>query len=181
MTPAQTYRELQALARDMQRNTAELLTLYGLERVLARLQATSYRDDFVLKGGVLLAAYKLRRPTRDLDMRAIDVALDEERMRAVLAAIAVPRSRPASTPAGSATAVASAARGVQRAAGYRRAGLSVRLTLRAASSTVGASRLSCRWWLLVTKPSAATTVPWASKTGAAIELAPIVISSDVVA
>ncbi len=40
------------------------------------------------KGGVLLAAYKLRRPTRDADMQAVDVTLDEEQMRAVLAAIA---------------------------------------------------------------------------------------------
>ena len=88
MTPAQTYRALQALARGMQRNTEELFILYGLERVLARLQTTRYRDDFVLKGGVLLAAYKLRRPTRDADMQVVDVTLDEEHMRAVLAAIA---------------------------------------------------------------------------------------------
>jgi hypothetical protein len=59
-----------------------------LERFLARLVESSYADSFVLKGGVLLAGYGLRRPTRDVDMQAIDFVLDEERCGEVVAAVA---------------------------------------------------------------------------------------------
>lgn len=88
MTAAQIYQALQRLAKKDGRSTAELLTLYGLERVLARLQQTSYREDFVLKGGVLLAAYALRRPTRDADMQVLNFQLDADHLLAVLTAIA---------------------------------------------------------------------------------------------
>lgn len=88
MRPAQIHAALQRQARERGRTTTELLTLYVLERFLARLAATQYRGDLVLKGGVLLAAYRLRRPTRDVDLQAIDLALDEEHLRTVVAAVA---------------------------------------------------------------------------------------------
>jgi hypothetical protein len=87
-TAVQVYRALQKVARQRGRATEEVLTLYGLERVLARLQRTPYAGDFVLKGGVLLAAYALRRPTRDADMQAVNFPLDEQHLREVLEAIA---------------------------------------------------------------------------------------------
>ena len=93
MDAAQVYPALQKVARQRGRSTEEILTLYGLERVLARLQRTSYAEDFVLKGGVLLAAYALRRPTRDADMQAVGFPLDEQHLRAVLEAGADPPSR----------------------------------------------------------------------------------------
>ncbi|HVX44408.1 MAG TPA: hypothetical protein VHC49_11010 [Mycobacteriales bacterium] len=37
-----------------------MLTLYALEGLLARFAASPYHEDFVLKGGVLLAAFSLR-------------------------------------------------------------------------------------------------------------------------
>ncbi|QHT58186.1 nucleotidyl transferase AbiEii/AbiGii toxin family protein [Cellulomonas sp. H30R-01] len=49
---------------------------------------TPYRDDFVLKGGVLLAAHGLRRPTRDIDAQLVDQTLDEVHLRAVVRAVA---------------------------------------------------------------------------------------------
>lgn len=64
------YRELQARAKATSRNTQELLDLYTLEGFLARLAASDARDDFILKGGVLLAAFGNRRPTRDVDLAA---------------------------------------------------------------------------------------------------------------
>ena len=42
------------------------MTLYVVERWLARLSASPYAEDFVLKGGMLLAAYDARRPTADV-------------------------------------------------------------------------------------------------------------------
>jgi hypothetical protein len=67
VTPEQAYRRLQIRARDDGRPTGEYLTLYALERFVARLVASRFRDDFVLKGGLLLAAHDMRRPTRDID------------------------------------------------------------------------------------------------------------------
>ncbi|GIG20641.1 hypothetical protein Cch01nite_13650 [Cellulomonas chitinilytica] len=62
--------------------------MYALERFLARLTQTPYRDDFVLKGGVLLAAYGLRRPTRDIDAQLIDRDLDAAHLLTVVRAVA---------------------------------------------------------------------------------------------
>ena len=88
MTPEQTFSALQRLAREQGRAVQELLTLYVLERFLARLVESTYADSFVLKGGVLLAGYGLRRPTRDVDMHAIDFVLDEEHCKQVVAEVA---------------------------------------------------------------------------------------------
>ncbi|SEN92201.1 nucleotidyl transferase AbiEii/AbiGii toxin family protein [Cryobacterium luteum] len=89
MTDAvQIYHSLQTLARRQGRATSELHTLYVLERFLKRLTRTPYRDDLVLKGGVLLAVFALRRPTRDIDMQALDVTLDDAYLRKVVEAVA---------------------------------------------------------------------------------------------
>jgi hypothetical protein len=64
------YLDLQNRARRERRGTQELLTLYVLERWLARLANSSYADMFVLKGGMLLAVLDARRPTADADLLA---------------------------------------------------------------------------------------------------------------
>ena len=46
------------------------MQLYVLECFLARLGRSRFADRFVLKGGVLLAAFGERRPTRDIDFQA---------------------------------------------------------------------------------------------------------------
>ncbi len=67
-TAGTAYLELRKLARSTNRPTHELLQLYGLEGFLDRLGGSVYRDSCVLKGGVLLAAFGNRRPTRDVDL-----------------------------------------------------------------------------------------------------------------
>jgi predicted nucleotidyltransferase component of viral defense system len=47
--------------------TDELIQLYALEGFLDRLSKSRFAENFVLKGGVLLAAFDARRPTRDID------------------------------------------------------------------------------------------------------------------
>lgn len=78
---------IQKLARQSGGDVQELQTLYVLESLLARIAASEYRDDFVLKGGVLLAAFAARRPTKDIDLQATGLANDAEgvadRVRAV--------------------------------------------------------------------------------------------------
>lgn len=92
MTPAEvgidTYRKLQRLAREQGRPTDEYLQLYTLEGFLARLAQSVHRDTFVLKGGVLLAAYDVRRPTRDIDIQAEDLDNAADTVRDVVASIA---------------------------------------------------------------------------------------------
>lgn len=81
------YLQLQKVARARKRPADEIFTLYGLERFLARLSATPYADDFCLKGGVLLSAHALRRPTRDIDMQALDLQLDVDHLTETLKAV----------------------------------------------------------------------------------------------
>ncbi|MBS9535234.1 nucleotidyl transferase AbiEii/AbiGii toxin family protein [Mycobacterium sp. M1] len=76
-TPAgQAYLDLQAQAKASGRLTDELIQLYVLEGFLARLAVSPVRQRFVLKGGVLLAAFGNRRPTRDIDLAGLAVSND---------------------------------------------------------------------------------------------------------
>ena len=65
------YLALQRLARAQKRATAELLQLYVLESFLRRLIRSQHDERLVLKGGLLLAAFDLRRATRDVDLLAL--------------------------------------------------------------------------------------------------------------
>lgn len=78
------YLDLQKQARAARRPVDEYLQFYVLECFLARLASSPYAERFVLKGGVLLAAFGERRPTRDIDFLAEGQDNDPE---AVLAAI----------------------------------------------------------------------------------------------
>lgn len=62
--------------------------MYVVERWLARLSHSPYMDDFVLKGGMLLAAFGNRRPTVDADALARNMASDEESLARRVAEIA---------------------------------------------------------------------------------------------
>jgi Nucleotidyl transferase AbiEii toxin, Type IV TA system len=71
------FRRIQAIARSTAAKsgtaapTQEYLIRHTLESFLDRLIRTSHAGDFVLKGGVLLAAYGARRPTKDADANAV--------------------------------------------------------------------------------------------------------------
>lgn len=82
------YLDLQRRARAESRPTQELLTLYVVERWLARLAVSPYAEQFVLKGGILLAAFDARRPTADIDTLARNFANDEATVVARIVAIA---------------------------------------------------------------------------------------------
>lgn len=106
-TGRRRYFDLQSLARRQGRNTQELLILYALEGLLARLARTEHARMLVLKGGMLLAAFDQRRPTRDLDMHAGQLAGDVDTIRQVVVDIAeVPLDDGLAFVAGSATAQA---------------------------------------------------------------------------
>lgn len=84
-TAGRVYLDLRRKARQDRRPVDELMQLYVLECFLARLAVSRFARQFVLKGGVLLAAFGERRPTRDIDLQAH--AFDNE-PAAILAAIA---------------------------------------------------------------------------------------------
>lgn len=82
------YLELQNLARREGKVTGELLTMYVVERWLARLALSPYRNDFILKGGMLLASLGARRTTADADALARNMAADEHAVSERVVAIA---------------------------------------------------------------------------------------------
>ncbi|WP_454561504.1 nucleotidyl transferase AbiEii/AbiGii toxin family protein [Mycobacterium haemophilum] len=88
------FRRIQSAARSTAAKngttapTQEYLIRHTLESFLDRLSRTSHADDFVLKGGILLAAYGVRRPTKDTDSNAISSDVTAERLVQVVRDIA---------------------------------------------------------------------------------------------
>lgn len=77
-TPAgDAYLSLRRLAAKGQESTDQLLSLYGLEGFLHRLSKSEFVQQFVVKGGCVLSAYGVRRPTRDIDLAGIRVSNDQ--------------------------------------------------------------------------------------------------------
>lgn len=87
----QAYLDLRSLARAAGRATDEYLRLYALEGFLARLAASPRCHDFVLKGGALLTAYEVRRPTADVDLAAIALGNGVEILKEMVVAITAMR------------------------------------------------------------------------------------------
>ncbi len=84
-TGDEVFRRIQSAARSAAAKsgmrgapTQEFLIRHTLESFLDRLARTSHAEGFVLKGGILLAAYGVRRPTKDADANAVaaDVTAD---------------------------------------------------------------------------------------------------------
>ena len=67
------FLDLRARANADGRPVDEYLTLYALEGFLERLSRSALRERFVLKGGVLLATFNERRPTRDVDLAGLQL------------------------------------------------------------------------------------------------------------
>lgn len=82
------YLDLRRKARADGRATDEYLRLYVLEAFLARLAGSGHDDNLILKGGVLLAAYAVRRPTADVDIAANEVSGQVEPVRALVSSVA---------------------------------------------------------------------------------------------
>lgn len=81
------YGKLQHAARETGRNTQELLVIYAMEGFLERLALSAHRDNLVLKGGMLLARFDARRPTRDIDIHAESLSNDPATIAEVVADI----------------------------------------------------------------------------------------------
>ena len=62
--------------------------MYALEGFLLRFANSQHASELVLKGGVLLAAYELRRPTADVDFAGVQLSNEVESVRQLVAEIA---------------------------------------------------------------------------------------------
>jgi Nucleotidyl transferase AbiEii toxin, Type IV TA system len=70
--PASVRGRLQQQAKDAGRPFGELLQYYAMERLLYRLSKSAHANKFVLKGALMLVAWRAStfRPTRDIDLLA---------------------------------------------------------------------------------------------------------------
>jgi len=68
-TPASIRQRLLNISREQKVNFNRILTSYGLERLLYRLSASKYKDEFVLKGAMLFSYWSgdAYRATKDVD------------------------------------------------------------------------------------------------------------------
>lgn len=67
---ASVHQRLLNKARETGRPFNELLQYYVMERFLYRMSKSSHSDQFVLKGALMLNAWRapVLRPTRDIDL-----------------------------------------------------------------------------------------------------------------
>lgn len=90
---AEIYRELQRAARKSAKegqpaSSQDFMIRHLLESFVARLVETRHANDFVLKGGLIIAAYSTRRPTRDVDSNAVSADVTAEKLKQVVRDVA---------------------------------------------------------------------------------------------
>lgn len=84
------YKELNDKAREIEKNTGlqhlEIYQRFMFERILERISVSDYRENFILKGGLLLSAMFgiNNRSTRDMDITIKGIDISKERMLEVL-------------------------------------------------------------------------------------------------
>ncbi|MGO1412614.1 MAG: nucleotidyl transferase AbiEii/AbiGii toxin family protein [Microbacterium sp.] len=94
MNGDEVFRRVQAAARatgaadGVPAPTQEYLIRHSLESFLDRLNRTTHARDFVLKGGLLLGAYGVRRPTKDADSNAVAADVTPEHLSQVVRDVA---------------------------------------------------------------------------------------------
>jgi Nucleotidyl transferase AbiEii toxin, Type IV TA system len=82
------FKALQAKARvEHGGNTQPLLVVYAVEAFLRRLSASEHADGMVLKGGMLMAANRIRQMTKDADLSTHGVANDQDEIRLAVSEI----------------------------------------------------------------------------------------------
>ncbi len=81
--------KLRAIAKEKNRDPADLWQSLTLERFLARLAKSAYSKHFVLKGGILLSKYiEIGRETTDLDFLAQKISNEINKLKVVFETIA---------------------------------------------------------------------------------------------
>lgn len=85
-----TYKELNIKAKEIERKTGlqhlDVYRRFMFERILERISVSKYRDNFILKGGLLLSAMFgiENRNTRDIDISIKGIDVSKEKVIDVL-------------------------------------------------------------------------------------------------
>ena len=85
-----TYKELNTKAKEIERKTGlqhlDIYRRFIFERILERISISKYKDNFILKGGLLLSAMFgiENRNTRDIDISVKGIDISKERIVEIL-------------------------------------------------------------------------------------------------
>lgn len=82
-TPEQLKGAIRNLAKRKGIHAQEALQIFMFERIIERLAVSPYRDNFILKGGLLISAILgiAERTTMDMDTTVKGLAMDEKNIR----------------------------------------------------------------------------------------------------
>ncbi len=76
-------------AKETNHNHQQILKLYFIERLAYRISISSYKNQFILKGGIFLYAKteNLNRPTKDIDLSVQEFGLGQNELYKIFATI----------------------------------------------------------------------------------------------
>ena len=88
-TPEQLKGAIRNLAKKKGIHAQEVLQIFMFERIIERLSLSSYKDRFILKGGLLISAILgvAERTTMDMDTTVKGLPMDEQSIRKVISEI----------------------------------------------------------------------------------------------
>ena len=88
-TPEQLKSQIRDFAGKRNLQSQEVLQMFLLERVLDRLSKSEYRDNFILKGGLLISSMIgiTERTTMDMDATVTGINMDENEIEKIIRAI----------------------------------------------------------------------------------------------
>lgn len=91
LTSAQLKGRLKNLASQHHADARTLMRLYMMERFLERISASTYRDNFIIKGGILVTSLigVALRSTMDIDTTIKNLNLSDEDIRRIIDEICV--------------------------------------------------------------------------------------------
>ena len=85
-TPEQLKGSIRSMAEKKNLRAQEVLQMFFFERILERLAASKYRDNFILKGGLLISSMIgiQERTTMDMDTTVRGLPMEEDKIVAIL-------------------------------------------------------------------------------------------------
>ena len=89
LTPEQVKGRIRNVAKDNGADARTLMRIFMMERFLERLSQSAYKDNFVIKGGMLVTSMVgiAMRSTMDIDTSIRNQNLSEEEMKRISAEI----------------------------------------------------------------------------------------------
>ena len=90
-TPEQLKGQIRSFAVKRNLQSQEVLQMFLLERVLDRLSKSKYKDNFILKGGLLISSMIgiTKRTTMDMDTTVIGINMEETEIEKIILLIDV--------------------------------------------------------------------------------------------